>query len=132
MSGPALLAAIEGESAAIYAYGLAGPRVPLGDSERARGGLAAHRVRLGLLRARVPAAEQPAGPGGFAIEAPADGRSARRLLGEVEMRLAGVYADLAAEDSGDLRVEAVAASAECAVRAIGWGVPPQAFPGHTP
>lgn len=72
----------------------------------------------------------PGAPGGYDVAPPADGDEARRLLADVESRLAATYADLAAEASGDERTNAALAACECEVRAIGWGGEPEAFPGH--
>ena len=129
----ALTAAIEGEQAAVYAYGLAGPRLAGADADLAAGGLAAHRQRVTLLRERLAATEAEAGPpapGGYGVTAPADATAARALLGGVEMRLAAAYADLAAESATAARLEAVGWARECAVRGVAWGLAPEAFPGR--
>jgi len=126
----ALAGAIEGEEAAIYAYGLAGSRLAGADRDRAFGGLAAHRARLLQLRDLAGAASLPGAPGGYDVAPPSDEQQARSLLADVESRLAATYADLAAATSGDERVNAALAACECEVRAIGWGGPPEAFPGR--
>ena len=126
----ALSAAISGEQAALYAYGLAGPALEGADRDRALGALAAHRARILLLRENATSSDEPGTPGGYDIDAPASADEARRLLAGVESRLAAVYADLAAATTGDERSESVLAACECEVRAIGWGGPPEAFPGH--
>lgn len=126
----ALAAAIAGEQAALYAYGLAGPRLEEAERDRALGGLAAHRARILALRASAGAQDEPGTPGGYDVPAPTDAAQARQLLADVESRLAAVYADLAAATAAEQRTEAVLAACECEVRAIGWGGDPEAFPGR--
>lgn len=126
----ALLAAIEGEEAAAYAYGVAAPRLSGTQGDLARGGLAAHRLRIIALRQQIAPADQPAAPGGFTVTTPVDADSAADLLAGVEARLAAVYADLAAMSTGPERREAVLAARECSVRSVAWGGAPQAFPGR--
>jgi hypothetical protein len=133
MSGSALdalIAAIDGESAAVYAYGVAIPRLTGSLGDLARGGLAAHRLRIVSLRQGIPVADQPASAGGFDVDVPVDETQAASLLAGVEVRLAAVYADLAAATSGMERREAVLSARECAVRSVAWGADPQAFPGR--
>jgi hypothetical protein len=126
----ALAAAIEGEEAAVYAYGLAIPRLSGELGGMARGALVAHRLRVIALRQQIPIADQPAPPGGFVVTTPDSETAAAALLADVEVRLAAVYADLAAHTSGAQRREAVLSARECAVRSIAWGGRPQAFPGR--
>ncbi len=126
----ALTAAIDGEEAAVYAYGVAIPRLSGSLSDLARGGLAAHRLRVISLRQRLPVAQQPPPPGGFDVDPPVDATQASDLLAGVEVRLAAVYADLAAHTFGADRRDAVLAARECAVRSVAWGGTPQAFPGR--
>ena len=126
----ALLAAIEGEEAAAYAYGVAAPRLSGSQGVLARGGLAAHRLRIIALRQQLAPADQPAAAGGFSAPTPVDSEQAAAFLGEVESRLAAVYADLAAASGGDERREAVLAARECSVRSVAWGTAPEAFPGR--
>ena len=126
----ALQAAIAGEQAALYAYGLAGPQLDSADRDRALGGLAAHRARILVLRERAPDSSEPGTPGGYAVNPPTTPEEARALLADVESKLAALYADLAAAVTGGERSEAVLAACECEVRAIGWGGGPEAFPGR--
>ena len=127
----ALGAAIAGEQAALYAYGLAGPHLDDADRDRALGGLAAHRARILVLRQRASSNEEPGTPGGYDVAPPSSPTDARALLAEVESRLSAVYADLAAAATGEERGEAGLAACECEVRAIGWGGAPEAFPGRS-
>lgn len=129
-SDSALLAAIEGEEAALYAYGVAGPWLEGSDRDLALGGLAAHRARVLTLRATASDTEEQGAPGGF-VTGPVDSpESARALLAGVEARLAATYADLAAAVSGGDRRNAVLAACECSVRSVTWGAPTAAFPGR--
>ncbi len=126
----AVLAAIGGEEAAVYAYGVAGPWLDDRDRDLALGGLAAHRARVLALRATAPDAVEVGAPGGF-ITGPIDSpRAARALLADVESRLTATYADLAASVSGGERRNAVLSACECSVRSIAWGAPTAAFPGR--
>ncbi len=126
----ALLSAIQGEEAALYAYGVAGPWLEAADRDLALGGLGAHRARVLVLRASAPDADESGAPGGF-VTGPVDSAAtARALLAEVEARLAAAYADLAAEVSGGDRRNAVLSACECSVRSIAWGGSTEAFPGR--
>lgn len=126
---------VAGEDAAIYAYSVAGARVPDADLRRARAGLDAHRERrsrASLLAAdaggSVPA-PQPA------YELPGDvvrPRDAAALLADVENALVAVYADAAAASSDADRRWAARCAADCAASAVEWGAPSQAFPQAAP
>ena len=126
----ALGAAILGEEAALYAYGVAGPWLDGAERDLALGGLAAHRARVLVLRGDAADSDETGAPGGF-VSGPVDSpESARALLVEVEARLAATYADLAAEVTGGQRRNAVLSACECSVRSIAWGGPTAAFPGR--
>lgn len=126
----ALAAAILGEEAALYAYGVAGPWLDGPDRDLALGGLAAHRARVLVLRGEAPDTDEAGAPGGF-VSGPVDSaESARALLAQVEARLASTYADLAAEVTGGQRRNAVLSACECSVRSIAWGGATAAFPGR--
>lgn len=124
----ALAAAIRGEDAAVYAYGVIGARVPPALQRRARRALLDHRSARSALQLR--AAQQVAVPPAFDLPQPVDSTAdARALAVTVEQRLAAVYSDLAAASSGDNRDAAVRSAMECATRAVTWGGTSQAFPG---
>ena len=126
----ALLGAIQGEEAALYAYGVAGPWLDGPERDLALGGLAAHRARVLVLRGSAPDSGESGAPGGY-VTGPVDSpQSARALLAGVESRLAAAYADLAAEVTGGARRNAVLSACECSVRSIAWGGPTAAFPGR--
>lgn len=125
-----LAAAIEGEQAAVYAYGLAGPHLDEAERGLALGALAAHRLRVLALRQLTPDGMEPGAPAGYDVPPVEGPEQARLLLAQVESRLCATYADLAAETSGIDRTQAVLSARECAVRSVAWGAPPQAFPGR--
>ncbi len=125
-----LTAAIVGEQAALYAYGVAGPHLADADRDMALGGLAAHRARILLLRERADDASEPGAAGGYLTGPVESPEQARALLAGVEARLAATYADLAGQCTGSDRTESVLAACECSARAISWGGPPEAFPGR--
>ncbi len=126
----ALTAAIIGEQAALYAYGVAGPHLADADRDMALGGLAAHRARILILRERADDVTEPGAAGGYLTGPVETPEQARALLAGAEARLAATYADLAGASSGADRTEAVLTACECSARAIGWGGPPEAFPGR--
>lgn len=131
----ALAAAVIAEDAVVYAYGVLGPHLADADRDLVRGALAAHRARAFTLRERILAGGGAGPDTPVAYDLPFvvdDDVSARRLAALVEMRLAAHYADLAAATSGSSRSDAVLAARESAVRAIGWGAVPEAFPGLAP
>ncbi|MBU6245780.1 MAG: DUF4439 domain-containing protein [Actinomycetales bacterium] len=120
-------AAIAGEDACIYAYGIIGAHLAAAGQRKARRALDSHRA----WRDRLLAAGDYV-PGSAAYELPfpvQDAAAARRLAILVEQRMVPAYADLAASTSGDLRAQAVQAGCECAARSVAWGGPTQAFPG---
>lgn len=126
----ALINAIEGEEAAVYAYGVSAAFLTGAEFDLVRGGLAAHRLKVADLRQMLTPTDQPVSPLGFEVTSPVDAATAATLLADVESRLSAVYADLAAESSGDARRNAVRSARECAIRAVAWGAAPQAFPGR--
>lgn len=128
----ALIAAINGEAAAVYAYGLLGPQLDVPTQSLARSSMNAHRQRELSLRAKLDVVGGSQPGAAVAYEAPFpinDAASAKELAGLVEMRLAATYADLAGASTGSDRNDAVLAARESAVRGITWGAPTAAFPG---
>lgn len=127
MTTSAIEAAISGEDACIYAYGVIGSQVRGAAKPRARKALAEHRAWRDRLQAQSTGivAASIAYDFPFPVEDPA---SAKQLAVLVENRMVGLYADLAASVAGQARDDAVTAAMECATRAIAWGGLPQAFP----
>lgn len=127
----ALAAIIAGEDAAIYAYEVAGARVPTGRRQAARTGLDVHRANrstaLSLLLAAGGTAPAPAAaytlPGD--VTRPAGARAA---LATVDNALVPVYADAAAALAAADRRWAARAAVRYATAAVDWGARPQAFP----
>jgi hypothetical protein len=127
MSVSAIEAAISGEDACIYAYGVIGSQVRGGAKVRARKALDEHRAWRDRLQSQTPSivAASIAYDFPFPVE---DAAAAKQLAVLVENRMVGLYADLAASVAGQAREDAVTAAMECATRAIAWGGVPQAFP----
>jgi hypothetical protein len=124
----AVRAVISGEDAAVYAYGVIGPRLAGGGQRRARRAFDSHRAWRDLWQARMTDAITPPA---VAYDLPfpvTDADTARRLAIWVEESMVAVYADLAGAATGDERVDAVTAACECATRAVAWGAATQAFP----
>jgi hypothetical protein len=129
----ALQAALAGEHAAVWAAGRAAGELGGAAKRTALRQLDEHRVTRDSLRRTLvglgatPGEAAPAYQEPFAVET-RDG--ARELMVLVNSRLAATYADLAAASPAAGRRPAAIASAEAAVRAIGWGGEAQAFPGE--
>ncbi|MBB5789891.1 ferritin-like domain-containing protein [Jiangella mangrovi] len=132
MSLDATQAALAGEHACVYGYGVVGAHLPDG-GPAALSALAAHRERRDALTALIRAAgEDPvAAEPGYALPSPVtDEASARALAVLLEERLGGLYADLVgAADSPELRELAARGVVSVAVQALAWGGAPAAFPG---
>jgi len=131
-----LQAALQGEYACVYAYGLVGARLEGDGRDRARADMAAHEASRDRLRAELVARSAVPEPAAAAYDPPfpvTSPVSARRLAALVEDRMALVWSDLvgSARAAGDTAVteQAVAGVAECAVRSSTWSGTTQAFPG---
>jgi hypothetical protein len=128
----ALQAALAGEHAAVWAAGRAAGELRGDARTRALRQLDEHRQARDALRRSIvalgaaPVQAAPAYVEPFPVEGAAGGR---RLLAHVNEALAATYADLAAASAPAARRPAVAASTAAAVRALGWGAEPSAFPG---
>jgi hypothetical protein len=126
-------AVVAGEDAAVYAYSVAGGRVGSGARRRALAGLDSHRASRSRAASAVVAAGGTAPPAAAAFELPDDiatASGARAAMADVDTALVATYADAAAAATGDDRRWAARAAADCAVRAVAWGAPPQAFPAR--
>jgi hypothetical protein len=126
----ALQAAIAGEDAAVYGYGIVAARAENRRS-RALRALAAHREARDRLAAAaaVEGVSAPAPALAYTLPFAVNGANeAAQLAADLENSLVPLYADLAAAASGPLRQAAVNQARDCADRAIRWGAAPQAFP----
>ncbi|WP_198663520.1 ferritin-like domain-containing protein [Jiangella endophytica] len=125
-------AALAGEHACVYGYGVVGAHLP-GDAETARDALATHRTRRDELTALIVAAGSApvAAEPGYALPSPVtDAASARALGVLLEERLGALYADVVgAATTPELRAFAVRGVVAATVQAIAWGGAPTAFPG---
>lgn len=128
-------AALAGEHACIYGYGVVGAHLDGERYDAARRDLAVHEERRGQLRRLLlaagaePAAALPAYTLPFPVE---DGKTARELAGVLEERLMAVYVDVIGAGAGPgIREFSADAVVDAAVRAAGWGAAATAFPGLT-
>ena len=137
----ALQAALTGEYAAVYAYGVVGGQLaahgaPTSELDQARSGLDTHVQRRDRLIVMIQAAGGAADPGagGYALAFPVDSAaSARRLAGLVEARCAGNYAQLVVgARQPAARRESVSWLRDAAVRQSGWTAVAPALPGLQP
>ena len=123
----ATISAINGEDAAIYAYGVIGARSRGARATLARRALASHRSRRQDLQSTV--ADPVSAASAYDLPFPVvDGADAARLAVLVENRMAAVLSELAAATQGERRAQAVTGAMECAARAVAWGGEPMAFP----
>ncbi len=128
----ALQAALAGEHATIWACGRAAGELSGEQRTEALRSLDAHRVRREALRgALVDLGAEPVAPAAAYVEpfAVRGARGGRRLMAHVERALAATYSDVAAAAPAGARSPWVGQSSKAAVRALGWGAAPQAFPG---
>lgn len=129
----ALQAALAGEHAALWGYGVLGPRLAEEERYLAYEAYDAHHRLRGRLQDLVVRrrAEPVAAAAGYRLPFPVDGpASARRLARHLEEGCARLYADLVAAARGDgLRTFAATELAACGARRLTWGGTPVAFPG---
>jgi hypothetical protein len=128
----ALVAALEGEQAALYAYGLVGARGGTSARTPAAAALQAHALQRDLLAARVSAAggRPPAGEPAYALPFEVSSpTTARALAAHVETALAARYADLVGAAAPGRRREAAGWLTRAAEAARGWGAARTPFPG---
>lgn len=129
----ALQATLAGEHACVYGYGVLGPYASERDQGRVRTAYETHRSRRNVLADQIRArgAEPVASLPAYAVPFPVDDeRTARRLAGLMEERLAPLYADLvAAADDPGLRETAAKALLDTAVLSARWTGRTSALPG---
>lgn len=129
----ALQAALAGEHACVYGYGLLGAHVTDGDLDDVRAAYEVHRSRRQELSHQIrirygePVAALPAYAVPFDVDGPG---AARELAGLLEQRLAVLYADLVATTRvPELREYAAGVLVDTAVLATRWTGRTTALPG---
>lgn len=132
----ALQATLAAEHAAVYAYGVVGGRVSTSAEPALAAGVreayAVHRARRDLLTSMVLDAggDPVAAAVSYRMPTPARTAGQQRLAARrLEDRLARVYAQLVGSTSGAPRRWAIDALGDSAVRVLGFGGRPSAFPG---
>ena len=128
----AVQAALGGEHAAVYGYGVVGGKVREARRGEARAAYDAHRARRDELARAVRdlGGEPEPAAAAYALPFPvSDSDAAVRLAAELEERVAGVYSDLVRAAEGERRRDAARALREAAVRAARWRGGSVAFPG---
>lgn len=125
-------AALAGEHAAVYAYGVIGAYLTGDDRDRAAAELSRHRAARDRLAAHIraaggtPSASLPT----YALPYPvADAASAADLADLVEERLGGLYSDVVTSTSGATRSESADALVHTARARAAWSGTATAFPG---
>jgi Domain of unknown function (DUF4439) len=125
-------AALAGEYAALYGYGVVGARVGTALRSDAQAAYEAHHAQRDILTRAVQGlgAEPVAAAPAYALPFPVpDQAAAVRLAAYLEDRIAGSYADLVRTAHSDLRRNAAAALRDAALRAVRWRGSGVAFPG---
>jgi len=129
----ALQAALAGVHAALWGYGVLGPRLTGGALKGSRKAYDAYRTLRDELEDLVTArkAEPVAADAGYRLPFPVtDGTSARKLARHLEDGCAALFGDLvAAAVSVDLRTFAAEQLTACARRGMSWSDQQVAFPG---
>lgn len=132
----ALQATLAGEHAAVYVYGVLGGRVSASAEPRLSAALRAaydvHRARRDQVTGMVRAAGSEPVAAEVSYVLPNDADTAarcRRAAADVEQRCAAVYATAVGNTARANRQWAIDALTDAAVRQLGFGVAPSAFPG---
>jgi len=132
----ALQSALAGEHAAVYVYGVIGGRVSLSSesalSNQVRTAYTLHRGRRDQLIAMVRAVGEEPVASEVSYQLPNPASTSEQLKAaalELEDRCVAVYADLVGSTSGANRQWAIDALNDAAVRELGFGGRPEAFPG---
>ena len=134
--GQALQATLAAEHAAVFAYAELGGRVSTSASPQAAADLRAayvvHRGRRDHLETLVTERGGTPTPPAPGYQVPAASRRTPQLLAvarSLEERAAEAYAQLVASSVGETRRWAVVALEDAAVRGLGFGSDPEAWPG---
>lgn len=132
----AMQAALAGEHAAVYVYGVIGGRVSVSDQptlwSKVQAGYTNHRARRDQLIAMVRAADADPVVAEISYDLPTPARTPTQLTRaalEIEQRCTAVYVDVVGSTSGANRQWALEATTDAAVRQLGFGGAAEAFPG---
>lgn len=128
----ALARAVDGEHAAIYAYGVIGARLGETGTPRARDALEAHEDTLDRVAALLTRSSStaPAAAPAYVLPTPiTDPRGAVTAAVQLEERLATTYTDLVAASSAPVRSIAARLLVRTALQAAYWRGHAVAFPG---
>lgn len=132
----ALQATLAAEHAAVYVYAVVGGRLSASAYPAAirlvDDAYEVHLVRRDELRGAIAAGGHTPVPPAPAYEVGVQSRAAGPLLGAArvtEERCGAVYAHLVSASVGNRRRWAVTALTDAAVRALGFGASPSAYPG---
>lgn len=132
----ALQSGLAAEHATVYVYGVIGGRVSLSSeqilSEKVRTAYNLHRGRRDQLIAMVRTADEDPVVSEVSYQLPNRASTPGQLSAaalELEQRCAAVYADLVGSTAGANRQWAIDALNDAAVRELGFGGSPDAFPG---
>ena len=140
MSTPTTLEALQetlaAEHAAIWVYGVLGGQTARGADQSLRRRVEAayevhggRRDELSEMVRRLGVEPVPSAVGYRLPGRPGDPAGQAALAARVEERAAAVYADLVAASVGPQRAWAIGALTDAALRALGFGGRPSAFPG---
>lgn len=132
----ALQSGLAAEHAAVYVYGVIGGRVSLSSestlSGKVRAAYTLHRGRRDQLIAMVRAVDEVPVASEVSYQLPNRAKTPGQLSAaarELEQRCVAVYADLVGSTAGANRQWAIDALNDAAVRELGFGGSPEAFPG---
>lgn len=128
-------AALAGEHAAVYAYGIIGVNLPDSLAADARTAEAAHRNRRDALIVQLASLGTPGPPGaaGYALPFAVNNRaSAIKLAAEIEDKTAALWRAALADTDGNQRRSALNALVDSANRATAWRTAGAMTPLTTP
>ncbi|MBB5872279.1 Mg-chelatase subunit ChlI [Allocatelliglobosispora scoriae] len=114
-----LATAVAAEHAAIYGYGVIGPRLTKGSVSAAESAEAMHRRRRDQF-SRLLGEGAPAAAAAYATPPLADAVAAAKLAGQIEERVTAAYRAALAVTEGDTRRQVLDAMIDAANRAAQW------------
>lgn len=114
-----LATAVAAEHAAIYGYGVLGPRLARTAVSTARVAEAAHRLRRDQF-SRLLGDATPAAAAAYATPAIPDAKSAAKLAAQIEEKVTAAYRATLAVTEGEARRQVLDAMIEAANRAVTW------------